>query len=1142
MNFKKLDKMVGGLGGNKSRGRGQHPGQLGPKSSSLHDFIEAEEEGWNIGQMSDQDIMEEFEKMLENMNLTEEKKEPLRMLPINKKRDMLTMNSKSVARTKFDSPADYIQFLSNPELSSSKKLHCIESLRVALTNNSLEWVQDFGNKGLKQVLNVLNECFRNDSKWDRVQLECIKCLKAIMNNKVGLRNLFDHKEALTLLARSISPTVPLVMLEAVKLMAAVCLVPPDGHDKTLEAITIAGEVKQRERFQPIIQGLLIRNNEPLRVSCLTLINALISSPEDLDFRIHLRNEFMRDGLIDVLEALENDRGEDLQTQLKIFNEHKEEDFDEFAQRFDNIRLELDDVNECFELVKNLVMDSPAEPYFLSILQHLVCIRDDALVRPAYYKLVEECVSQIILHKSGCDPDFRATKRFNIDVEPLIEQLVERGRMEDGGSVGSGVQAGLEAAITERQETEAKLVQAEMRIAQLEEAVKNGGGVVASPIASLGNKLAPVIRPGGGPPPPPPPGAGPPPPPPPPGMGMGGPPPPPPPPGIGSAPGPPPPPPAPGAPPPPPGPGGPPPPPPFGMRPPGPPGAPPGPAPGPNAQDILVRLGMKRKKKWSVEGQIKRTNWKAVPVTKLTEKAFWTKVDEESLVSQTLIEDLQSKFSSRPPKKSVEENSSGGPSKKKTKELKVLDGKAAQNLSVILGGALKHISYKDLRKCIMRCDTSVLTENLLQSLIQYLPTPDQLNKLQEHSHEYEDLAEAEQFAISLADIKRLVPRLKSLKFQLHYPELVQDCKPDIVAATEACQEVRRSKKFAKILELILLMGNIMNTGSKNEQSVGFDISYLPKLSNTKDRDNKSTLMHFLVETIEKSHPQLLSFYDELIHLDKASRVSLDSVMKTLKQMDNSIKNLETDLKNSARTVQDKDDKFEECMGSFAKDARDQYSILQAMATKMETLYAELAEYFVFDKQKYTLEEFFSDIKTFKDLFKQAYDSILKERESEAKLVRAREEREKAERERAERVAKKKALVDFNSEGNQEGVMDSLMEALKTGSAFSRDQKRKRAARPAGAERRAQLNRSRSKGRVGHSDNREIVDILLEEEENLPGLATGGAGGGGGRRRGRPGHSQGASSVQLREREFTGFAANGEVTEDDPDGLMKKLRAL
>ena len=98
-----------------------------------------------------------------------------------------------------------------------------------------------------------------------------------------------------------------------------------------------------------VSGLMIRNNEPLRVACLTLINALTSCPEDLDFRMHLRNEFMRVGLIDVLEvifvfclniyshfcvsqALEDDPGEELELQLKIFFEHKEEDFDEFAQR------------------------------------------------------------------------------------------------------------------------------------------------------------------------------------------------------------------------------------------------------------------------------------------------------------------------------------------------------------------------------------------------------------------------------------------------------------------------------------------------------------------------------------------------------------------------------------------------------------------------------------------------------------------------------------------------------------------------------------------------------------------------------------------------------------------------------------------
>ena len=67
-----------------------------------------------------------------------------------------------------------------------------------------------------------------------------------------------------------------------------------------------------------------------------------------------------------------------------------------------------------------------------------------------------------------------------------------------------------------------------------------------------------------------------------------------------------------------------------------------------------------------------------------------------------------------------------------------------------------------------------------------------------------------------------------------------------------------------------------------------------------------------------------------------------------------------------------------------------------------------------------------------------------------MVRAREAREKAEKERVERAAKTRALVDFNAPDDQEGVMDSLLEALKTGSAFSRDQKRKRAPRAAGGE--------------------------------------------------------------------------------------------
>lgn len=317
-----------------------------------------------------------------------------------------------------------------------------------------------------------------------------------MNNTVGIKEMLAHHEALTIVARSLEPSKPSVMYEAVKLLGAVCLISSDSHKKVLDAITMNGEFKGRERFLPIVHGLMNKQNENLRVSrvtktmifilqsdgkaecrkvinfvlpqvvCLQLINSIISSAEDLDFRLHLRNEIMRIGLADILESLERDDSDDLTTHLKIFNRDKEEDYEEFVQRFDHVRFELDDVNDCFEVEKNRVMDTPAEPYFLSILQHLLFIRDDALVRPAYYKLIEECVSQIVLHRSGCDPDFSATKRFQIDVQPLIDTLVEKSRAEEERRLVEMSQK-LEAAISSKQEAEAKLQHAENKIRELE---------------------------------------------------------------------------------------------------------------------------------------------------------------------------------------------------------------------------------------------------------------------------------------------------------------------------------------------------------------------------------------------------------------------------------------------------------------------------------------------------------------------------------------------------------------------------------------------------------------------------------------------------------------------------------------------------
>ncbi|XP_013399607.1 protein diaphanous homolog 2, partial [Lingula anatina] len=665
----------------KSKGATYKPPNVGELGADNGDLLYMQQ---MINSLTDDEVNEKFEQMLDDMNLTEEKKAPLRQKKTDEKRKLLVMQSKGTVQPKggkIDSPQDFVRELNEPSLRGDKRLRLLESLRVSLTSNPVSWVMEFGPSGLNAILKNLIYCCDNRNER-RSTHECVRCLKAFMNNKFGLKNILHHDEALTILSRTVDPADQATMLEAVRLLAAVCLVPPDGHEKVLEAITMCGEIRNQDRFTPIIDGLGIEKNIPMKVACMQLVNAIVTTPDDLDFRIHLRNEFMRTGLVDLLEGLENDDSEEVKVQVGVFSEHKDEDYDDFFHRYDNIRAELDDPGECFQLIISNVAGTSTEPYFLSILQHLLFIRDDYVVRPQYYKLIEECVTQIVLHKSGMDPDFRQTKRFEIDVEPLIGQLTERSKFEDslGGKELSGK---LEEALTAKQESEAKVSALEEKIkkyeqelADLKEKISQGVSAVVS------GAIAKQAGVGGGPPPPPPPppppgGFIPPPPPPPPGAGIPPPPPPPPPPGGGPPPPPPPPPPPGGGPPPPPPPPGmgPPPPPPLGaLRPPGFTGSPLAPSP---PQNVLP-FGMKAKKGYSVDAPLKRANWNKIKPNQLDKESFWVKINEEELEDEDLFKTLKAKFSTKPAVKK-EPTGEAAEQKKKGKELKVLDGKAGQNL-------------------------------------------------------------------------------------------------------------------------------------------------------------------------------------------------------------------------------------------------------------------------------------------------------------------------------------------------------------------------------------------------------------------------------------------------------------------------------
>ncbi|XP_026130805.1 protein diaphanous homolog 3-like [Carassius auratus] len=911
-----------------------------------------------------------------------------------------------------------------------------------------------------------------------------------MNNKYGLERILGEEKSLALLAQAIDPGQPVMMTDVVKLLSAICIVGEENIlEKVLKAITTATEGRGVARFNPIVQGLSVRSVQ-LQVACMQLINALVTSPDELDFRLHIRNEFMRCGLREILPTLNTVKNDALDIQLKVFEEHKEEDMIEFSHRLEDIRSELDDIGDVFNVLYCSVKDTSAESNFLSILQHLLLIRNDYFTRPQYFKIIEECVSQIVLHRSGTDPDFAYRKRLDVDFNHLLEVCVDKARAEEFEQRASELAQKFDEEFLGRQEAQAQLLKREEKINELEaelQAYRNQFGAVPVVLPSVQavsglSSTASSSCPPAAPPPPPVPGVPCPPPPPPP----------PPPPGCASMPGMPP-----------------PPPPPLGLG-------------GLTSFSIqhMLPFGLKPKKEFKPEASMKRLNWSKISPQEMSESCFWVVAKEERYENEDLLTRLAITFGTQRAARREEEELEKKSIRKRVKELKVLDPKIAQNLSIFLGSF--RMPYEEIRRMILEVDEDQLTEPMIQNLVKYLPEQEQLNALVKYKSEFANLSEPEQFGVVMSSVKRLRPRLNSILFKLQFEEQVSNLRPEIMAVNAACDEVKKSKAFSRLLELILLMGNFMNAGSRNAQSFGFNLSSLCKLKDTKSADQKSTLLHFLAETCEEKYPEVMKFVDDLQHVDQASRVSAENLEKSLRQMEKHLLQLEKDLVTFSST-DDQQDLFLSKMGSFSTQARDQYQKLVVMHSNMVTLYLNMLAYFAIDPKKTSVEELFTDLSNFRAMFMQAVKENARKREAEEKQKKARIAKEKAEREKQERQMKKKRLLEVNTENDETGVMDCLLEALQSGAAF-RD-RRKRAPRPR-ENMKAPLQRSRSRQNINFNSTRSpTAKEPHYESEPHPSAAH------------RPTHRP--EREKEKERTPTLCSSNGDT---DVEALLARLRAL
>ncbi|KAJ8540010.1 hypothetical protein K7X08_026399 [Anisodus acutangulus] len=180
-------------------------------------------------------------------------------------------------------------------------------------------------------------------------------------------------------------------------------------------------------------------------------------------------------------------------------------------------------------------------------------------------------------------------------------------------------------------------------------------------------------------------------------------------------------------------------------------------------------------------------------------------------------------------------------------IQIIDAKKSQNLAIIL----KALNVTTEEVCDALNEGNKLSPELIHALSKMAPTTDEELKLRLYCGEISQLGPAERFLKSLVEIPFAFKRMEALLLMSTLEEDVSSIKDSFETLEVACQELRNSRLFLKLLEAVLKTGNRMNDGTYRGGASAFKLDTLLKLSDVKGTDGKTTLLNFVVQEIIRS---------------------------------------------------------------------------------------------------------------------------------------------------------------------------------------------------------------------------------------------------------------------------------------------------
>ncbi|XP_026873749.2 FH2 domain-containing protein 1, partial [Electrophorus electricus] len=447
-------------------------------------------------------------------------------------------------------------------------------------------------------------------------------------------------------------------------------------------------------------------------------------------------------------------------------------------------------------------------------------------------------------------------------------------------------------------------------------------------------------------------------------------------------------------------------------------------PAPPPPPLAPALGGKPLTRGSrASSRMRSFNWEAIPqATVLGKHNIWTaeKKKEYELDTQRMEELFSQREQAGGVSRGSVRRNRGAPSSGQAAEVvAILNPKKSMNIGIFLKQLKRSVS--EMIEDIFKGRTGAFGSGKLEELFKLLPDTGEVRQLLAFKGDCSGLTEADQFMVQLVKVPSYEERLKCLVVKDEFPHFMEEVNHSIAIMTAAGEELLDCADLHSIIRLVLKTGNYMNSGGYAGSAVGFRMTSLLKLADTKANKPGMNLMHYVVMQAQKSDPALLQFPDLLPHVGDAARIHKQEIELEFQKKVREVQ----EVRNAA----DKQADLATQMKDFFKHAESGIAKTEDSFKRLNEITASVADYFCEDPGEFKLDECCLIFHSFCERFRRA---LQENTEREMAEVRRRQ------RERLESASKRRSIATCSArDKDMEGVaLETVLQKFLTAPGSSR----------------------------------------------------------------------------------------------------------